>query len=976
MKRTFFTLALVFCFLLSSFAPIVNAQTSAKPSQQSKAGKNQKRTLVVDKPMKITLPGTFKDEEEVGENDPDMPSFARGIISKEEYKQRRSLELGRLRGIEDGKPFDVMQRVRAIAQMDQQEKARLTSDKFNPSLRAALLQQWTPIGPAPIPNGQTTTTVSSVSGRVTCIDVHPTNPNIAYVGTAQGGLYRTTDGGTTWTAIMDTASSLAIGAVTINPITTTQIFVGTGESNRSADSYAGVGVYRIDNAETTPTILGPFATRVAGTGTAVSTGIAFTNTSISKILVDPTDQNKIFVGNTTGVYGLSGTGQGTGGVNGFVGLWFSETAQSATPVFSRVANLPGGGASSVTDMAYEPGSNNNMLVTMTDLNTAVDDSGIYRTTDSATAAVAGNVSPTYTRTLTLTATQSNGSVVAINKVGAVVTAYYAHQAATNGSVRKSVDGGVTWSAALATANGFCGGQCFYDTEIAVDPNDANFVYLLGSATGASTRIFARSIDGGTTFTANEVGLHADSHAVAIAPSNTSIVYTGNDGGVFKTTDAKAVGNISWTSLNTAQFLATQFMSLDTHPTDQFFTIGGTQDNGTNFLQASNIWTRADFGDGGYAVIDQNAPDTTNVRMYHTYFNQTNAMGYARVLSTASASDGNWTLFGCGFVGSTANGMTCAASAIRFYAPLERGPGNPNTLYFGSDVLYRSSNGGTNVTKISQEPISAGVAISAIGIAPTDDNVRVVGLANGGLFGTTTGASPLTDFDPTNAVPAGFVSRVIIHPTDPNTAYVTLTNFVAGAQNVWKTTTLNSFADNNLAPTWTAASGGANALPPVPINAFLIDTVNPNVLFAGTDIGVYVSTDAGANWWAFGNGLPRVAVFDMAFAGTGANRKLRIATHGKGLWDVALFEPTAAGVTISGHVRSGTGAIRNARVNIAGPNGENRTVLTNSFGAFQIENVQAGNTYVVSVSAKGYTFTPRSISVVEAVVDFDFVTGDK
>lgn len=980
MNKTFSAISLIFCLLFSAFSPLVNAQTktngATKRKPQSRAVKNQTRkpAPVADKPMKITFPELYA-EEEVEENDPDMPNFARNVISKEDYKKQRSLELGKLRGVEEGKPFDVRNRIRAIAQIESQEKARLTSDKFNPGLRSAILAAWTPIGPAPIPNGQTTSTVSSVSGRVTAIDVHPTNPNIAYVGTAQGGLYRTTDGGATWTAIMDTASSLAIGAVTINPLTPTQVFVGTGEANRSADSYAGVGLYRIDNAEgATPTVNGPFATRVAGTGTAVSTGIAFTNTSISKIVVDPTDQNRIFVGNTLGVYGLSGTGQSTGGVNGFVGLWFSESAQAATITFSRVNGVAGGGASSVTDIAFEPGSNNNLLVATQDLGAAPDDSGIYRTTNAATASISLNVSPTFTRTLTLTSTQSNGSVLAINKIGATVTAFAAFQGSTSGSVVKSTDGGATWGAAIATAAGFCGGQCFYDTTIAIDPNDANYVYIGGSATGTTSRIFARSTDGGVTFTANEIGLHADSHAIAVAPSNPSIVYQGNDGGIFRTTDSKVGGNIAWTSLNTGQFLATQFMSLDTHPIDPNFTIGGTQDNGTNFLQASGIWTRADFGDGGYAVIDQNAPDTTNVRMYHTYFNQTNAMGYARVTSTASASDGNWTLFGCGFGGSVANGMTCTATAIRFYAPMERGPGNPNTLYFGSDVLYRSSNGGTNVTKVSQEPVSSGVAISAIGIAPSDDNVRVIGLANGGLFGTTTGANPLVDFDPTNAVPAGFVSRVIIDPTNPNTAYVTLSNFAAGAQNVWKTTTLNAFAENNLVPTWTAASTG---LPAVPVNAFLVDPLNANNLYAGTDIGVYASTDAGATWSVFGTGLPRVAVFDMSTAGTGLNRKLRIATHGKGLWDIPLVAPTAAGVNVSGRVRTinGTGLTR-ARVTITGPNGENRTAITNSFGMYRFENVSAGQTYTISVSAKEYQFTPRIVSILDEIADLDFVSDEK
>ncbi|MDZ4794678.1 MAG: hypothetical protein SGI83_10395, partial [Bacteroidota bacterium] len=274
------------------------------------------------------------------------------------------------------------------------------------------------------------------------------------------------------------------------------------------------------------------------------------------------------------------------------------------------------------------------------------------------------------------------------------------------------------------------------------------------------------------------------------------------------------------------------------------------------------------------MIDQNATDVTNVRMFHTYFNQTNAMGYARVTTTASATEGNWPFFGCGFGGSTPNGMTCAATACLFYAPIEGGPGNPNTLYIGSDVLYRSSDGGTTVNKVSQEPVSSGVAISAIGISPQNDNVRMVGLANGGLFGTTTGVSPLVNLDPGNTVPNNFVARTVIDPNDVNTAYVTLSAF--GVLGVWKTTNLN-----NPTPTWTSAASG---IPQVPVNGFVVDPSNSNNLFAGTDIGVYGSTDAGVTWTPFGTGLPVVAVFDVAIA---PGNKLRIATHGRGLWETAL-----------------------------------------------------------------------------------------
>ena len=445
-------------------------------------------------------------------------------------------------------------------------------------------------------------------------------------------------------------------------------------------------------------------------------------------------------------------------------------------------------------------------------------------------------------------------------VSGVVTVYAA-SGFNGGTLQRSVDGGATWAQRID--NNFCTAQCFYDIAVAVDPTNVDRVYLGGSP----NLPFGFSTNGGTSFTNSSTGLHVDSHAITVAPSLPSTIYFGSDGGIYKSIDSGA----NWTPLNNTQYSATQFMSLALHPTDRYFTIGGTQDNGTNFYQPSQLWTNTEGGDGGYTEIDQNAPNNTAVTMYHTFFNQTNAMGYSRSLNAGNT----WGGFGCGFGGFTANGMTCAATAIQFYAPMERGPGNPNTLYFGSDVLYRSANSGATVAKVSQEPIQAAVAISAIGIAPQDDNVRIVGENNGNLFGTSTGSSVLVNLDALGAVPNNFIARAVVDPNSTTTAYVTLSAF--GVTNVWKTTNLSA-----VNPTWTAAAGG---LPQVPVSAFVIDPQNSNALYAGTDIGVYQSLDGGASWLPFGTGLPRVAVFDAEISNV--HRILRIATHGRGLYEIGI-----------------------------------------------------------------------------------------
>src|SRR5262249_51727686 len=204
-------------------------------------------------------------------------------------------------------------------------------------------------------------------------------------------------------------------------------------------------------------------------------------------------------------------------------------------------------------------------------------------------------------------------------------------------------------------------------------------------------------------------------------------------GIFRSAD----GGATWTSRNTPGFNATQFESVAVHPSDANFTIGGTQDNGTEFLQPSGSWTRADGGDGGFTAIDQGAADTTNVTMYHTFFNSTGSqIGFARVTTVGSP----WSFFGCG---GAANGISCSDSVL-FYAPLALGPGSPNPVYFGSDRLYRSGNMGNSAVAVSQTPIETCVPISAIGTSPRADGLGRVGLNAGELCATSRTSTTLTD----------------------------------------------------------------------------------------------------------------------------------------------------------------------------------------------------------------------------------------
>ena len=788
------------------------------------------------------------------ENDPDLPPGLK--ITKDEYMRLRNEQIMYLRGLDTA---TIESRTRAIRDMERSEdelrRGRTDLQPFvGPSLAATPVANWRPLGPAPIPISATT----SYSGRVSAIAIDPTDANIAYVGTAQGGLYRTLDGGATWTPMLDNALSLSIGSVAIAPSDRTTVFVGTGEAAFSADSFFGVGIYRITNATTNPTVTGPLNMGTAG-------GDVFTGRSLSEIVVHPTNPNILFASTTSGTAGIGGSTSGLPLPS--AGLYRSTNAMSATPTFEKIAIQGTLTASrSVVDIAIEPDNPARLLAAVIG---SGGDGGIYLTTNALDPV------PTFTRSMATGDGTSNGRTeFAVHKSGSTFTVYAANGTSNgvgNGSIHKSVDGGATF--APTGGGNFCGSQCWYDMAIAVDPVDVNKVYLGGSP----VLIFGRSTNGGASFTSSSSGLHVDTHAIAVAPSDPNIIYFGSDGGIWKSTN----GGTSWMTLNNSTFSATQFQSIALHPTDRNYTLGGTQDNGTQFLAPDGrTWIWSDGGDGGFIAIDQNATNTTNIVAYHTYYNSSGSLvGFTRATSTVPPGDPNWGgILGCG---GTPNGISCSDSVL-FYAPLVLGPNAPgsngNTVYFGTSRLYRSIDRGTTMTDVSG---LLPARISAIAISPQNDDIRLVGTTAGTVYlSTTAGATSMTNI--TGSIPSRYVGRIAIDPTNANVAYVSLNGFgLPNGHHVWKTTNLLSGS-----PVWSPSGSG---IPDVPVNAFAIDPMNTQHLYAGTDIGVFQSTDGGASWIPFSTNLPRVAVFGMEIQRT--SRVLRIATHGRGIWETDLNAPT-------------------------------------------------------------------------------------
>jgi hypothetical protein len=766
---------------------------------------------------------------------------------------------------------------------------------------------WRALGPSTIPQGQTDSTLgvlSPVSGRVSAIAGHPTDPDTVYVGGAQGGVWKTTNATAShphWVPLTDHEASLAVGSIAIDPVNPEIVYVGTGEPNRSCDSYYGQGILRSTDGGEHWTLLG-------GGGAVFNNPGPFVGRSVARIIIDPKTAGSrhhttLWASTTIGAFS-GGTIQTCSIANPAApfGLWRS-TDSGATWQLQNVP-VPGAGAFSVQDMALDPVDHETLYAAVRSSTV-----GIWKSTNAATGAPA-----TFTAMGVGFPTSANirRINVSIGGTGAPHTLYAAVEN-TSGSrllgLFKTTDGAATWST-VTSVPAYCNGQCFYDMTVAVDPRDptGNRVFIggnphlfsadLSGVPGAHTNW--RSDDGGLHWRSISQGngtsdsLHTDDHAYAFGADGA--VYDGNDGGIWRSPDLGA----SWTSMNT-DLAITQFQGVSTHPGREA-VLGGTQDNGTNIRNRDLLrppkWFHADFGDGGQSIIDQSNPQT----MYHTYFNQSfNFMGPARSDIGGAGGPGSWPFVGAyyGYGSAYYNGMN-PKDPVSFYAPLAQNVAfTPNVIYFGSDRVYRSPD---PLPTLSMVPSWTAVSprltkflgnyVSWITAFPRllgGKEVLYTGSSDGALFASkSVDGSGIATWKRIDALPLPnrAVSGIATDAADAtaNTAIVAFSGFEASTP----ATRGHVFITTNglsATPTWTNISGN---LPDVPINAIVIDYVGHDdprrVLYVASDIGVFRSRDAGATWKLVSKGLPFVSVFGLERNAT--TGQIVASTHGRGMFELS------------------------------------------------------------------------------------------
>ncbi|MFL6530617.1 MAG: dockerin type I domain-containing protein, partial [Chthoniobacterales bacterium] len=481
-----------------------------------------------------------------------------------------------------------------------------------------------------------------------------------------------------------------------------------------------------------------------------------------------------------------------------------------------------------------------------------------------------------------------GRIVVAMAPSSTSTLYVSLADVTNGNLLgfyKTTDGGAHWSLLSATPD-YCTFQCWYDNVVAVQPTNPNVIY----AGGAYTTTLVRSTDGGTSWStlqsAQNFGfLHADMHALAFS-SDGQTLYLGNDGGAYVTTQVTAP-QPSFSALNNTLGLIQFYPGIAHHPTNANVLLGGAQDNGSVLYSGMPAWNDVVCGDGGYAAIDFNTPATMYAACQQISVNK----------STSSGSFGSWT--------GASNGIS-TGDRVDFIPPLVMDPSSPQTLYFGTYRVYRTTNGAASWTAISPD-LTGGDSffgvISTIAVAPSNSNVVYIGALDGSVQVTSNasaGAAATWTNIKTAALPPRVVTNVAADPANSAIAYAAFSgfkNFGDSLGHVFKTT--------NTGGSWTDISGD---LPNTPVNYLLTLANAPSTLFAATDVGVFYTTNGGTHWTPLVNGLPRVAVFGLALQPS--SQKLRAATHGRGMWEIdinSVLTPLQLTAAVSRKTHTGFGA---------------------------------------------------------------------
>jgi photosystem II stability/assembly factor-like uncharacterized protein len=554
---------------------------------------------------------------------------------------------------------------------------------------------------------------TNIEGRISCVAIHPTNPQIVYAGSAGGGVWKSTNFCSSWVSVFDNQNTSSIGALAIDPSNPETIYCGTGEANALRSYYPGTGMYKSTNGGSSWTFIGLGNTYCFG-----------------NIAVNPINTQEIYaaaVGSLRHKNPERGLYKSTnGGLNWTLSLFLSDSVGAI-------------------DVALDPNTPSKVFCAMWERQRREDYikyggpmTALYLSTNSGTTwSVVNGGFPSNDATLgriSLDIAKSNPQIIF------ALTSY------ANGNSRglyKSTNGGTNWSlinSSVASSSNYA----WFNRICKVSPTDPNNVYCGGLN-------MEHSVNGGSSFSYGG-SFHVDQHAAGFAPSNSNYIVIGNDGGI----DYSSNGGSSWSQSNTLPI--TQFYAGDVDYNNTNTVLGGAQDNGTlrTLTGSQNNWTDITGGDGFYCLIDY----TTSQRVYASTQNgalERSTNGGNSFMSGTSGLDLTYSNWMTPYVMDKNNPLTLYCGTYKIFKTTN---GMQNWTQISPDL----TNG--HVQNLG--------TITTVDVSKSNPNVIYCGTDDANVWVTTNGGTNWIKIN--SGLPYRWVTRVTIHPDSANVCYVTLSGY--------------------------------------------------------------------------------------------------------------------------------------------------------------------------------------------------------
>ncbi|MDP4709681.1 MAG: hypothetical protein NWS63_00665 [Saprospiraceae bacterium] len=688
---------------------------------------------------------------------------------------------------------------------------------------------------------------AGMSGRITAIDAVVSNPDIIYAGAASGGLWKSESGGTSWTPIFDDQDNQSIGAIAINQNNPSEIWVGTGEGNPRNSHNSGIGIFK----------------SLDGGKTWMHLGLKETKT-IHRIIIHPDNPDVVFVGAMGSIWGP----------NAERGVYKTTDGGQSWEKILYVNDQTG-----VADLVIDPQNPNKLIAAMWEygrkpwtFNSGGPGSGIYITHDGG---------KTWTQRTAKDGLPEGelgraGLAIAPSKPNVV----YALLEAKKNAFYRSTDGGATW--VMMNDKDEIGNRPFYYYDIFVDPLNENRVYTIHSGMG-------KSEDGGKSFqNFGNRDIHPDHHAFWINPNNPLHIIEGNDGGLYITKD----GGEKWTFAENIP--VGQFYHVNYDMSIPYNVGGGMQDNGS-WVGPSSVWRsggirNADwqevyFGDG-FDVGFQ--PDDSR------YIYAMSQGGNVGRVDTKT--------------GQTQNIKPIHPEGVKlrfnWNAAFVQNPFHASGIYYGSQFVHKSMDHGqsweiispdltTNDPEKQKQYESGGLTIDntqaenhttilAIEPSPLDQNVIWVGTDDGNLQLTRDGGKTWTNLASKlpGAKAGSWIPQIVASAKNPGEALIVVNDY---RRNDFRPM---AFHTSNFGATFTSI------INPAQVDCYTLSIVQDpeveDILWLGTDCGLYLSIDKGKNWSKWTHGYPAVPTADLKIHSR--DHDLIIATFGRSFYVLDDIRP--------------------------------------------------------------------------------------